>query len=215
MPIQVASHHQNGTWPISVGANGIAAAQFARCGFDVMSQLGPDKPWHDLVVTRGGNLLKIGVKASDNGRWRLAESYLVRAAHANSKKPDIPHAIRMWLDIHGERTIYCLVQFEGVSLNELPRIYLATPAEIARRMRETAERTGEPLLHETYDWTSPDSGFTTIETLPSSWLFSHDRIQELTYPSAVNEIRAARPIGMRPDSTPIDGSGLRQAAMSA
>lgn len=215
MPIQVDPPHKTGTWPISVGANGIAAAQFARCGFDVMIQSGPDKPWYDLVVTRGGNLLKIGVKASENGRWRLAESYLVRAAHANSKKPDIQHAIRMWLDIHGERTIYCLVQFEGVSLNQLPRIYLATPAEIARRMRDTAERTGEPLLYETYDWTSPDSGFTAIETLPSSWLFSHDRIQELIYPPAVNDIPAARPIGVRPESTAINRGGLREAAMTA
>lgn len=215
MPIQVAPPYKSGSWPISVGANGIAAAQFARCGFDVMTQSGPDKPWYDLVVTRGGNLLKIGVKASDNGRWRLAESYLVRAAHANSKKPDIQHAIRMWLDIHGERTIYCLVQFEGVSLNELPRIYLATPAEIARRMRETAERTGEPLLYESYDWSSPESGFTSIEALPSSWLFSHVRIEELIYPSAVHEMAAARPIGVRPEATAINRAGLREAAMTA
>ena len=76
----------------------------------------------------------------------------------------------MWLDTHGERTVYCLVQFEGVSLNQLPRIYLATPAEIARRMRETVERRGEPVLFEQYDWTCGETGFTAIEALPSSWL---------------------------------------------
>ncbi len=208
MPLPVASPVKPGSWPMTVGAAGIAAAQFARCGFDVMIQAGPDKPWYDLVVTKAGNLLKIGVKASEDGRWRLAESYLLRAAHANSKKPDIPHAIRMWLDTHGERTVYCLVQFEGVSLNQLPRIYLATPAEIAKRMREAAERTGEAVLYEQYDWTSQETGFTAIEALPSSWLFSMERIQELLFPQAAQSAPtpAVRAVG---------APGLRPAALTA
>ena len=205
MPLAVSPTVKNHTWPIAVAASGIAAAQFARCGFDVMIQAGPDKPWYDLVVTKAGNLLKVGVKSSDDGRWRLGESYLLRAAHANAKKPDVPHAIRMWLDTHGERTLYCLVQFEGVGLTQLPRIYLATPAEIARRMREAAERTGEPCLYEQYEWTSTESGFTTIEALPSSWLFSTERIQELLYPQAV----ATPPA--RAVATPV----LREAVLSA
>jgi hypothetical protein len=206
MPCSVASPVKTGSWPISVGAAGIAAAQFARCGFDVMIQAGPDKPWYDLVVTKAGNLLKIGVKASEDGRWRLAESYLLRAAHGNGKKPDIPHAVRMWLDTHGERTVYCMVQFEGVSLNQLPRIYLATPAEIARRMREAAERTGEPFLYEQYEWTSAESGFTAIEALPSSWLFSMERIQELLFPQAAVAGSQARTV-----ASPL----LREAVMTA
>jgi hypothetical protein len=203
MPHPVASPVKPGSWPITVGAAGIAAAQFARCGFDVMMQAGPDKPWYDLVVTKGGNLLKIGVKATEDGRWRLAESYLLRAAHANPRTPDIHHAIRMWLDTHGERTMYCLVQFEGVSLNQLPRIYLATPAEIARRMRETVERKGEPVLYEQYDWTSADTGFTAVEALPSSWMFSMERIQEVLFPRSGENVpgpatRTIAPLGLRP-----------------
>jgi len=208
MPLQVVSPVKAGSWPITVGAAGIAAAQFARCGFDVMMQAGPDKPWYDLVVTKAGNLLKIGVKATENGCWRLAESYLLRAAHANPKKPDIQHAIRMWLDTHGERTVYCLVQFEGVSLNQLPRIYLATPAEIARRMRETVERRGEPVLFEQYDWTSPETDFTAIEALPSSWVFSMDRIHEVLFPQAAQ----SRPT---PAPRPITMVGLREAVLTA
>lgn len=208
MPHPVTSSVRPGSWPITVGAAGIAAAQFARCGFDVMIQAGPDKPWYDLVVTKGGNLLKIGVKASEDNRWRLAESYLVRAAHANAKKPDIPHAIRMWLDTHGERTVYCLVQFEGVSLNQLPRIYLATPADIARRMREGAERTGDAVLYEQYDWTSPETGITSIETLPGSWMFSMERIEELLFPQTEQALprQAARGI---------QAPGLQPAVMTA
>ena len=205
MPFQFASQAKSQSWPIAVAASGIAAAQFARCGFDVMTQAGPDKPWYDMVVTKAGNLLKVGVKASDNGCWHLAESYLLRAVHANAKKPDIPHAIRMWLDTHGERTLYCLVQFEGVSLNQFPRIYLATPAEIARRMREIVDRKGQPVLYEQYDWTSTETGFTAIEALPSSWLLSMDRINEVLYPHASASA-----------SVPAAGSGkLRESVLTA
>jgi hypothetical protein len=207
MPFQVASPVKPGSW-LTVAATGVAAAQFARCGFDVMIQAGPDKPWYDLVITKGGNLLKIGVKASDDGRWGLAESYLLRAAHANTKKPDVPHAIRMWLDTHGERTVYCLVQFEGVSLNQLPRIYLATPADIARRMRESAERTGQPVLQEQYDWTSPETDATSIEALPSNWLFSMVRIEELLFPQGVQTLA-------RPATRGIGTVTLREVVMTA
>ena len=212
MPLHAAAPVKAGSWPITVGAAGIAAAQFARCGFDVMNQAGHDKPWYDLVVTKGGNLLKIGVKASEDGRWRLAESYLRPAAQMSGKKTDIHRAIALWLDIHGERTVYCLVQFEGVALNQLPRIYLATPADIARRMRESAERLGEAVLCEQYQWTAPDTGCTEIEALPSSWLFSHERIHDLLFP------HVAQPIPMPPARVSSAGLGpieLRPAAMTA
>src|SRR5215469_15691299 len=151
MPHQLATPAKPGSWPMSVGATGIAAAQFARCGFDVMIQAGHDKPWYDLVVTKGPNLLKIGVKASEDGRWNLADSYLQRGGYLRGSKADIHRAIGLWVDTHGERTLYCLVQFEGVALNQLPRIYLATPAEIAGRMRAGVERTGETCLQEMYE----------------------------------------------------------------
>ena len=32
------------TWQLTLGAEGIAAAQFARCGLDVSVQSGRDKP---------------------------------------------------------------------------------------------------------------------------------------------------------------------------
>jgi hypothetical protein len=188
MPHLAAPTSKPGSWPITVGAEGIAAAQFARCGFDVLVQAGHDKPWYDLLVTKAGKMLKIAVKASEDGRWNLAQSYMTRAANLNGKKIDSDGAIRRWLDAHGSRTIYCLVQFEGVALSQLPRIYLATPVEIARKMRELAERLGEPVLCEQYTWTAPDTGYSSIEALPSSWLFSSERIQELLFPQPASAI---------------------------
>ncbi|HWG21367.1 MAG TPA: hypothetical protein VG225_12625 [Terracidiphilus sp.] len=166
------------TWPISVGAEGIAAAQFARCGFDVLVQAGRDKPWYDLVVTRGGNLLKVSVKASENGQWSLTSGYTRRVAETSGMRIDCRSAVDMWRASHGSRTICCLVQFEGAAIHELPRIYLASPDEIAARMRDTADRTGQCSLFESYEWTGRD-GTRNIEALPSKWNFSPARILEL------------------------------------
>src|SRR5665213_1825795 len=110
------------SWPITVGAEGIAAAQFARCGFDVLVQAGRDKPWYDLVITKAGNLLKVSVKASDDGSWSLTHSYQ-RRADPTGNKSDCQRAIDLWVDCQGSRTVCCLVQFKGVSIDQLPRIY--------------------------------------------------------------------------------------------
>jgi hypothetical protein len=189
MPPLAAPPSKSGSWPISVGAEGMAAAQFARCGFDVLVQAGHDKPWYDLLVTKAGKMLKIAVKASDDGRWNLVHSYMGRAS--NAKNHQDSGAIDRWLDMHGSRTIYCLVQFEGVTLNQLPRIYLAAPADIARKMRESAERLGEAILFEQYEWTAPSTGYSSTEALPSTWLFSHERIQELLFPQPASAIPMA------------------------
>jgi hypothetical protein len=227
MPPQIAAPAKSGSWPMTVGGAGIAAAQFARCGFDVMIQAGHDKPWYDLVVTKAGNLLKIGVKSSDDGRWRLAESYLQRAAHFRGNTADVHRAIGLWLDTHGERTIYCLVQFKGVPLTQLPRIYLATPADIARRMRDSVERLGEPVLNEQYEWTAADTGHSVDEALPSSWLFSQERIQELLLPQSAQVPHSAPTLAMPParsshssvempaNSAGLAGVGMRAAVLTA
>jgi len=100
------------------------------------------------------------------------------------------------------------VQFEGVSLNQLPRIYLATPADIARRMRETVERRGEPVLFEQYDWTCRETDLTAIEALPSSWVFSMDRIHELLFPHSTKSLNTPAP-------RLIAAASLREAVMTA
>jgi hypothetical protein len=177
MAFLAATQIRSTSWPITVGAEGIAAAQFARCGFDVLVQAGRDKSWYDLVVTRTGSLLKVSVKASDDGEWRLTSGYS-RNDQAIGMSFDIRNAIDRWLASHGSRTICCLVQFHAVSIDEMPRIYLALPAEVAQTMRETASRIGRCALRESYEWTRPD-GSTGVETLPSSWRFGPQRIEEL------------------------------------
>src|SRR6266702_241071 len=134
--------------------------------------------WYDLVITKAGNLLKVSVKASDDGGWSLTHSYQ-RRVDPTGKKTDCHRAIDLWLDCQGSRTVCCLVQFKGVSIDQLPRIYLASPSELALRMRDTADRLSHAILYEQYEWTSPESGARVAEALPSEWLFSLARIQEL------------------------------------
>lgn len=165
------------TWQVALGAEGIAGSQFARCGFDVSILSGPCKPWYDLLVAKADNLLKVVVKGSNDGGWSLLDSYLNRATNLGGRKTNYEGAIDLWLDHHGSRTVCCLVQFERVAINELPRIYLASPNEIAPLLRESAERLGSSTLYEKYEWKS--GADSVVQSLPQSWAFSAHRVQEL------------------------------------
>lgn len=221
MPLPGSSPSKPGSWPMSVGAAGIAAAQLARCGFDVLIQTGHDKPWYDLAVTKAGNLLKIAVKASDNGCWCLVQSYLKRSGHASGSQADGNRAIDLWLDIHGARIAYCLVQFEGVSLDQMPRIYMATPAEIAQEMRAASARLGDPVLREQYEWRTAETGSLSAEALPSNWRFSPQRIEELVFPSSGAAIampavrRSFATMELRPQPVETTREPMREAILSA
>jgi hypothetical protein len=180
------------SWPMSVGAEGIAAAQFARCGFDVLVQAGRDKPWYDLVLTKAGNLLKVSVKPSDNGEWALTSGFTRRVAETNGMRIDCLSAIDMWRAGYGSRTVVCLVQFEGAAIDELPRVYLASPDEIAAAMRQIFERTGRCTLLEMYEWTTP-SGARAIEMLPEKWHFSQTRVHELLLSQGSSAVASSTP----------------------
>jgi hypothetical protein len=186
---------KSASWPITIGAEGIAAAQFARCGFDVLVQAGRDKPWYDLVVTKAGNLLKVSVKASENGEWGLTSGYTRRVAETSGMRLDCQSMIDMWRAGYGSRTVCCLVQFQGTAIHEMPRIYLASPDEIAATMRVTAERISQCKLFEMYEWTGSD-GARNIEMLPEKWRFSETRVKELllSQGSVTVAARPARPI---------------------
>jgi hypothetical protein len=163
----------------ALASEGIAAAQFARCGFDVSVQYGADKPIYDLVVAKAGILLKVSVKGSQDGGWDLTQSYLKRAREMSGKKADFHGAIDLWQDHHGSRTVCCLVQFQGVAVDQLPRIYLASPRQIAQRLRDTDRGRGDSILYEECEWISPADGTGVTERLPQSWRFSKQRIEEL------------------------------------
>ncbi len=161
------------SWHVAVAAEAVAAALFARCGYDVSVQYGANQPEYDLIVAKGERFLKVSVKGSQDGGWGLCQSYLT------PKKADYHAAIDRWLARHEARTILCFVQFKGVQLTEMPRVYVATPREVAQRLRDAAKGRGETILHERHSWGPRAHGAGTVEEIPPTWHFAPVRIEEL------------------------------------
>jgi hypothetical protein len=167
------------SWHIGVAAEAIAAGTFARCGFDVSIQYGANQPEYDLLVAKGDEILKVSVKGSQDGEWGLVQSYLPkRRTEEKGRKPDYHAAIDLWRKAHGRKTIFCFVQFHQVSLDQLPRIYLASPAEIAKRLHETAKGRGDTILYQEKVWTNRAWAAGTTDKIPSTWNFSEKRVMQ-------------------------------------
>jgi hypothetical protein len=159
-------------WHVSVAAESITAALFAQCGYDVSVQYGANQPEYDLMVAKGERLLKISVKGSQDGGWGLTQSHMPKGSK------DYHGAAKRWVDRHKPRTVVCFVQFQGVELTKLPRVYLATPAEVADRLRASRKGKGETILWEHHKW-SKGHGAGTTEKIPPVWVFSTQRIDFL------------------------------------
>ncbi|HYF91533.1 MAG TPA: hypothetical protein VD969_04725 [Symbiobacteriaceae bacterium] len=161
------------SWHVATAAEAFAAAQFARCGWDVSVQYGASQPEYDLVAVDGDRLLKVSVKGSQDGAWGLTQSYLEKG------KADYHAAADAWLARHSNKTVLCLVQFKNVQLAELPRMYLATPREVAERLKAEAAGRGETILHENHQWTARARGAGTTDMIPASWKFTPDRLDDI------------------------------------
>ena len=159
------------SWHVGVAAEAVTAALFARCGLDVSVQYGANQPEYDLVVVRGERLLKVSVKGSKDGGWGLTQSYL--------EKVDYHGAIDIWSRRHKPRTVFSFVQFKNVEIDQLPRVYLATPSEIAQRLKETAKGRGDTILYERHSWSARAHAAATTEEIPGAWRFSAERLQKL------------------------------------
>ncbi len=161
-------------WQVATAAEAIAAAQFARLGFNVSVQYGANQPEYDLMVDNGAHALKISVKGSQDGSWGLTQSYLKKAGKANYHG-----AADAWLARHKVRTILCLVQFVRVQFDQLPRIYVAWPREIASRLRGASGGRGDTILYEDYKRGPKAAGAGTVERLPDTWRLSNERLDVL------------------------------------
>lgn len=159
------------SWQVATAAEAFCAAQFARCGWDVSVQYGANQPEYDIVAVNGDHLLKISVKGSQDGGWGLTQSFIENA--------DYQGAADKWLSRHGKRTLFCFVQFKNTSVAELPRMYLATPREIADWLKKAAKGRGDGILYEKHVWTSKGCGAGTIDAIPDAWKLTEKRIADL------------------------------------
>lgn len=157
------------SWHVSVAAESITAFLFARIGFDVSVQYGANQPEYDLMVSKGDSIMKVSVKGSRDGGWGLTQGF-------KSEGVNYHEAIDLWLLKHSKKTIFSLVQFKGVQINEMPRVYIAKPSEVADLMKKTRNGTGDTVLRENKVWTKaqyPDN------LIPPEWIFSERRINEV------------------------------------
>lgn len=162
---------------VGIAAEAFAAAMFARCGLDVTVQYGPNQPDYDLIVARGDHFLKISVKGSKDGGW------VIIPIPMESGQPDYHAAIDRWLARHSARTVLCLVQFQGVPIDEMPRIYVAPAADVAAHLRSGARGLGETTLYERKVWSARPPAVASDE-IPPAWRFSRDRVELLLLGSA-------------------------------
>lgn len=162
-------------WHVATAAEALAAAQFARCGFDISVQYGANQPEYDLVAARGDKMMKVSVKGSQDGAWGLTQSHL-KLANTQGTKANYHGAIDLWLAKHSKKTVFCLVQFKDVAIHELPRVYLATPAEIAAELKAAAAGRGDTMIYEQHSWAPHAHARGTIDKIPAAWQFSEARI---------------------------------------
>lgn len=159
------------SWHVGVAAEAIAAAQFARYAYDVSVQYGANQPEYDLIAVSGDKMLKISVKGSQDGSWGLTQGF---------KKGRTYHeAVEEWLLRHHKKTIFCLVQFKYVGDLQMPRMYLASPEEIAEVLCREAGGRGDTILYENHKWGPTASAYGTVDKLPEHWLFTKERAEEL------------------------------------
>ncbi len=156
---------------VGVAAEAFAAGLFARCGLDISVQYGANQPEYDLIVARNECMLKVSVKGSKDGAWGLTQSFLKDAQyHA---------AIDTWHARHKPKTIMCLVQFKGVSAGAMPRVYLATPTEVAGLLKTASGGRGDTMLYEHHRRGPKAAGAGTVDEIPEHWRFSIERVNEL------------------------------------
>jgi len=158
-------------WQVATAAEAFAAAQFARCGWDVSVQYGANQPEYDLVAVDGDRVLKVSVKGSQDGAWGLTQNYIKNANYHS--------AADKWLSKHSHKTVFCLVQFKKTSIDMLPRMYLATPKEICEWLKNAASGRGTGILYEKKKWTKKAHAAGTIDEIPMSWNFTEKRLQEI------------------------------------
>ena len=151
---------------ISIASEAFAAGLFARYGYKVSVQYGANQPEYDLLVEKEDTFFKVSVKGSQTGSWGLIHSYMKdgRSYHEAAEK---------WASTHGKKTIICLVQFKGVDIQSMPRVYLALPSDIAKQLKNS-KKNGDSKLFEFHTYKAGN----TVE-LPSDWKLSKERIEQL------------------------------------
>jgi Zn-dependent oligopeptidase len=75
--------------------------------------------------------------------------------------------------------VFSLVQFKDVPATELPRMYLATPEEIAAWLKTATAGRGDTILYERHVWSERAKAAGTTDVIPYDWRFTEDRLKDI------------------------------------
>ncbi len=156
---------------VAIAAEAFAAGLLARVGCDVLVQYGANQPEYDLVVCHEGRQIRVSVKGSQDGAWGLTQSHKQEGVSYHQ-------AVDRWVERHTRPLIFCFVQFEGVPLDQCPRIYLATIDEVAAALKATRRGLGGTILYEKHTYQQGTAVGVTDE-IPAEWAFSFERVNAL------------------------------------
>ncbi|MCA9680358.1 MAG: hypothetical protein KC464_35340 [Myxococcales bacterium] len=153
-----------------IAAEAYTTSLLAQCGYDVLVQYGANQPEYDLVADRSNRMMRISVKGSQDGGWMLAVGHKAAGVSYHD-------AIDLWRAKHRAETVFFFVQFLGVAIGELPRVYVAQPDEIAAQLKSQRAGVGYGALIEERRRRSPKSKYD--ERIPAAWEFSQSRIDAI------------------------------------
>jgi len=127
----------------------------------------------------------VSVKGTQGYAWGLMARY--------KKDRGYHEAIDAWATAnHSSQIIYCLVSLQGINLGECPRVYLATVAEISKRLKESRNGAGHTILWENRCYTKGIAKGCT-DMLPTEWSFSHDRLAYIFETFGAETVFASKP----------------------
>ena len=153
---------------VSIAAESFVAYLLARDGWDVSVQYGANQPDYDLIASRGEKTVKVSVKGSQDGGWGLTQSCKKERTYAE--------AADEWQMKHSKGTILFLVQFKGIAMDQVTRVYVASPKEVAEHLKKCRAGNGETILREKHTYKKGCAEGTTDE-IPSEWKYDGKRVE--------------------------------------
>jgi hypothetical protein len=153
---------------VSVAAESFATASFARAGYNVFVQYGPNQPGYDLVVSHEKKVLHVSVKGSmDPKGWVIS-----------TKKKDMTYeaSLKEWYKNNKDWFFY-LVLFKKNEIDSMPEMYITSAKELYDHLNKGFF--GAPCLTLYHDY-CPKQGKNKgeVQKLPSDWNFSKKRIEK-------------------------------------
>ncbi len=131
---------------------------------------GANQPLYDLVAVKGNRILKISVKGSKDGGWVLTAGLKAgRTYH---------EAAEEWLKRQGREIVFAFVQFWGLNLGEMPRVYIARSTEVATHLKSKKGGTGDTRFAERQEWKAGVAKGIT-DKIPDGWWFCSKRIDSV------------------------------------